>query len=189
MQTDSTKRKLIWAGAAAAGVAVGVYLGQRHLVDKPVNAPATNPASSPSDPALKDLWAMEFELPDGGAFKFGAFQGRPIVLNFWATWCPPCVEELPLLDRFYRENVSKGWQVVGIAADSAKAVKQFLAKTPFSFPAPLAGLAGVDLSRSLGNLAGALPFTVVINRQGAVATRHMGKLSAEQISAFLSLAG
>ena len=189
MQTDKIKRKLIWAGAAAAGVAVGVYFGQRRLADEPVSAPEANPTPAPSDPALKDLWAMEFELPDGGTFKFSAFKGKPIVLNFWATWCPPCVEELPLLDRFYRENASKGWQVVGIAADSARAVKQFLAKTPFAFPSPLAGLAGVDLSRSLGNLAGALPFTVVINRQGTVATRHMGKLSAEQISAFASLMG
>ncbi len=111
-----------------------------------------------------------------------------MVLNFWATWCPPCIEELPLLDSFQRENAANGWQVVGIAADNAKAVKQFLAKTPLSFPSPLAGLAGVDLSRSLGNLGGGLPFTVVVNRKGDVALRHMGKLSAPQIAAFAALA-
>lgn len=202
MQTDTTKRKLIWAGAAAAGLAAGTYMGWQRSAGEPTNAPAAPPTAAPVTPALpqsytpaaspdaalKDLWTMEFDLPEGGVFKFATLQGKPMVLNFWATWCPPCIEELPLLDSFQRENAANGWQVVGIAADNAKAVKQFLAKTPLSFPSPLAGLAGVDLSRSLGNLGGGLPFTVVVNRKGDVALRHMGKLSAPQIAAFAALA-
>ena len=77
--------------------------------------------------------------------------------------------------------------MLGLAADSSKAVQQFLTKTPLSFPTPLAGLAGVELSRSLGNLSGGLPFTVVFNRQGDVALRHMGKLSQQQIAGFAAL--
>jgi hypothetical protein len=78
--------------------------------------------------------------------------------------------------------------MVGIAADNANAVTKFLGKTPVQFPTPLAGLAGIELSRTLGNLTGALPFTVVINTQGEIALRHMGKLSAEQIAAFTRIA-
>ncbi len=77
--------------------------------------------------------------------------------------------------------------MVGLAADNANAVTKFLGKMPMQFPTPLAGLAGIELSRTLGNLTGALPFTVVINSQGDIALRHMGKLSAEQIADFTKI--
>jgi thiol-disulfide isomerase/thioredoxin len=161
--------------AAAAGVA-GVGLAWRqHQVKEPV------------DDALAELWRLELELPKGGSMRLKDLRGKPVVLNFWATWCPPCVEELPLLERFYKLNASKSWQVVGLAVDNAKAVNQFLAKTPLSFPTPLAGLGGTDLSRLLGNLSGGLPFTAVLNAAGDVALRHMGKLSAEQVDGFSSI--
>ncbi len=144
-------------------------------------------SDAPEDAALAALWALNLELPDGKAWSFQRFRGKPVVANFWATWCPPCIEELPLLEQFYQQNSSKSWQVVGIAVDNAQAVQKFLGKTPLSFPTPLAGLAGVDLSRSLGNLSGGLPFTVVLNAAGEVALRHMGKLSASQVNDFLTL--
>ncbi len=141
----------------------------------------------PADDALTALWLLELELPQGGTLQLKTLRGKPIVLNFWATWCPPCVEELPLLERFYQQNAAKGWQVVGIAVDNGNAVNKFLNKMPLSFPVPLAGLAGTELSRSLGNLSGGLPFTVVFNAAGHVALRHMGKLSAQQIDEFVSI--
>jgi thiol-disulfide isomerase/thioredoxin len=170
------KRRLLLGGAALAGVAVGgsLALWKYRLAE-------------PQDGALAALWALEAELPSGGMYKIAKLRGKPLVVNFWATWCPPCVEEMPLLDAFYREHAAKGWQMVGLAADNTKAVNQFLGKMPMSFPTPLAGLAGIELSRTLGNLSGALPFTVVINSQGAIALRHMGKLSAEQIANFIKI--
>lgn len=178
--TNNVKRKILLTGAGVAGLATGAWLGWQRFS-------ASTPATGAGDAALRDLWRMEFELPHGGVFKFSSLQGQPIVLNFWATWCPPCVEELPLLDSFYRENKPKGWQVIGLAVDNSIAVRKFLTQKPFSFPSPLAGLGGVDLSRSLGNLSGGLPFTVVINAEGSVALRHMGKLSAEEIAGFTRL--
>ncbi len=139
------------------------------------------------DAALTALWGMSLELPEGGSLQMNKFRGKPLGINFWATWCPPCVEELPLLDAFYRRNSAKSWQMIGIAVDNAKSVKQFLTQMPLEFPIPLAGMSGIDLSRTLGNTGGGLPFTVVLNANGVVKFRHTGQLSAVQIENFLKL--
>ena len=175
-QTPSKRRKLLIGGAALAGVAIGggLALWKYRLAE-------------PRDEALAQLWALEAELPSGGIYKLSKLRGKPLVVNFWATWCPPCVEEMPLLNAFYRQHAANGWQMVGLAADNAKAVNQYLSKIPMNFPTPLAGLAGIELSRTLGNLSGALPFTVVLNSQGAIALRQMGKLSVQQIADFTKI--
>lgn len=170
-----SRRSLLYTVAASAGV-VGAGLAWYR-----------SGSASPDELALRAIWAQNLELPDGGQLRIASYQGRPLILNFWATWCPPCVEELPLLDSFQRLNASKNWQVLGIAADNAKAVQRFLAQTPLSFPTPLAGMAGVDLSKSLGNISGGLPFTVVINAAGGIALRHMGKLTKAQVDGIASL--
>jgi thiol-disulfide isomerase/thioredoxin len=173
---SKSQRRWLLAGAAAVGVSAGAGLALwRYRL------------TEPEDSALAALWSLEAELPSGGTYKLSKLKGKPLVVNFWATWCPPCVQEMPLLDAFFRQNASKGWQMIGLAADNANAVTKFLGKTPVQFPTPLAGLAGIELSRTLGNLSGALPFTVVINSQGAIALRHMGKLSEQQIAEFIKI--
>jgi thiol-disulfide isomerase/thioredoxin len=164
-----SRRSLLYTVAASAGVAGAGWAWYRGGV------------TGNNDALPQAVWALNLELPEGGQLRLAAYQGRPIVLNFWATWCPPCIEELPLLDAFQRSNAAKRWQILGIAVDNAKAVQKFLTQTPLSFPTPLAGFAGVDLSKSLGNLNGGLPFTVVVNAAGDVAWRHMGKLTESQI--------
>ena len=116
-----------------------------------------------------------------------SFRGRPLLLNFWATWCPPCVEELPLLSRFYTENASKGWQVLGLAVDQRDPVNRFLARDPVTFPVALAGLAGVDLGKALGNLTGGLPFTVVLGSDGSVAQRKIGQVLPGDLQAWTTI--
>ncbi len=113
-----------------------------------------------------------------------SLKGRRVLLNFWATWCPPCVEELPLLDSFQQQRAANGWQVVGLAIDQPSAVRQFLARTPVRFPIGLAGLEGTELAKSLGNLSGGLPFTVVLGPDGQVRQRRMGKLSRADLDAW-----
>lgn len=124
---------------------------------------------------------------DGGRFDLAEQRGQWVVVNFWATWCPPCVEELPLLDRFYQEQQARGWQVLGLAVDQAAPVVRFLERLPLSFPVVLAGFAGTDLSRTLGNPSGALPFSVVFGADGAVLHRKLGKVSADELAQWARL--
>ena len=102
-------------------------------------------------------------------------------MNFWATWCPPCVEELPLINQFYRQQAAAGWQVLGLAVDQVGPVARFLERLPLDFPVALAGFAGTDLSRSLGNASGALPFSVLFGPDGGVLHRKLGKVSADEL--------
>lgn len=141
-----------------------------------------------STTAEATLWTLKFATPAGHQLALDTLRGKPVVLNFWATWCPPCVEELPLLSRFYQENAAKGWQVLGLAVDQLDPVKRFLEKAPVSFPVALAGLSGVELSKSLGNLSGGLPFTVVLGSDGLVAHRKMGKVTPDDLRAWAALA-
>ena len=139
---DPSRRRLLYAGVAgtAALAGAGLALWKWRTEEGRRDAAAV-------------LWPMNFDTPAGTSLAMQSLRGKPLVLNFWATWCPPCVEELPLLDGFYRENASKSWQVVGLAIDQPSAVRKFLERTPVSFPIALAGLGGTELGHALGNLA------------------------------------
>jgi thiol-disulfide isomerase/thioredoxin len=127
------------------------------------------------------LWSAEFERPDGSPLKLMDFKYRPLAINFWATWCTPCVEEMPLLNSFFQENAAKNWQVLGLAIDQPSAVKRFLTQHPVKYPIGLAGLNGTTLMTALGNQEGGLPFTLVIDSQGGLLQRKLGKLSESDI--------
>lgn len=134
------------------------------------------------------LWSQRFDQPDGRSLEMSALRGRPLLVNFWATWCPPCVEELPLIDAFAREHAARGWQVVGLAADRLEPVQRFLRRMPLGFPVGLAGMAGVELSKALGNTSGALPFTVVLDAGGRIIDRKLGKVDADDLRQWAGLA-
>jgi thiol-disulfide isomerase/thioredoxin len=135
--------------------------------------------------AEESLWLLDFALPtQGPRLAMESFRGKPLVLNFWATWCPPCVEELPMLSDFYAKNAAKGWQVLGLAVDQATPVNRFLAKAPVSFPVALAGVPGMEIGKLLGNQSGGLPFTVVLGSDGKVAHRKIGQISPEDLRAW-----
>ncbi len=173
------RRRALVAGVAAVAALGGAGLAWRKFEPREVATGTLGDAGT--------LWSQTFEKPGGGALVMRSLQGKPLLLNFWATWCPPCVEELPLLDRFYRENSAKGWQVVGLAIDQPSAVRSFLQKIPLSFPVGMAGLGGTELGRSLGNQGGGLPFSVVLGSQGAVLHRKMGRVSAADLTLWASL--
>jgi len=134
------------------------------------------------------FWQQQFAQLDGAMLPTASFRGKPLVLNFWATWCPPCVEELPLLNAFYNENKAKGWQVLGLAVDQMAPVARFLKQSPLAFPVALAGFPGIEVSKSLGNLSGGLPFTVVFGPAGTVLQRKIGKLHPDDLRVWATLA-
>ena len=135
------------------------------------------------------IWPMRFDQPDGAGLALASLRGKPLLLNFWATWCAPCVSELPLLDRFYREQQARGWQVVGLAVDNLAPVREFLGKRPVSYAVGLAGMEGVALSRSLGNAGGALPFSVVFDRAGGIVQRKLGIIQPEDLQRWVARVG
>ncbi|MGP1629909.1 MAG: TlpA family protein disulfide reductase, partial [Giesbergeria sp.] len=134
------------------------------------------------------FFAQSFETPDGAPLMLDAFRGKPLLLNFWATWCPPCIAELPLLNTFYRDHQARGWQVLGLAVDQPSAVRTFLARSPVDFPVGMAGLGGTELARSLGNLAGGLPFSVVFAANGKVLHRKMGQVKPQDLTDWVAKA-
>lgn len=133
------------------------------------------------------FWEAQFEGPFGEIVRLADWRGRPLLVNFWATWCPPCVEELPLLNAFQTSQAEKGWQVIGLAVDQPSAVRGFLQKLPLNFPVGMAGFAGTELSRSLGNLTGGLPFTVLFDEAGHIAHRKIGQVSEADLKQWAQL--
>jgi thiol-disulfide isomerase/thioredoxin len=172
MQLGLSKRQVVFGGVAVLAAIAGSGLALKK-----------QPAGLDME-TQQALWNAEFDTPDGQILKMQNLQGRPLVINFWATWCAPCVEEMPLLDIFFRQNASKGWQMVGLAIDQPSRVRQYLSQNAISYPIGLAGLTGTELGRYLGNEVGGLPFTVVLDGKGGVIQRKLGKLSAQEIQAW-----
>lgn len=172
--TSPRRRGLLFGGVAAVAAAAGIGgAWWRH-----------SSGSGGGDRLDASVWAARFDRPEGGELDFASLRGKPLLVNFWATWCPPCVEELPMVDRFFRDQAANGWQVVGLAIDQPTAVRKFLSKTPVSFPIGLAGMQGTDLVRELGNTSGGLPFTLAIAADGRVLARKMGKLETSDLEAW-----
>lgn len=174
------RRNLAMGGVAALAGLAGVGVAWRQF--RP-HEPGPALAGKVDDP----FWAMSFDTPDGSSLAMKGLRGKPLLVNFWATWCPPCVEELPLLDSFYQKNKAKNWQLLGLAVDQPSAVRKWLQAKPLSFAVGMAGLGGTELSKSMGNVSGGLPFTVVFGASGELLHRKIGKVSAEDLEQWARL--
>ncbi len=176
------RRNLALGGMAAvaglAGMGVAWQKFQPH---------GARPDGGPASAADEAFWSLSFDTPNAQTLAMSSFRGKPLLVNFWATWCPPCIEELPLLDAFYQQNKARNWQLLGVAVDQPSAVRKWLQAKPLSFPVAMAGLTGTDLSKSLGNLAGGLPFSVVFGASGTVLHRKTGKVSEQDLALWAQL--
>lgn len=158
------KNKTISIAAAILALSIGLYFG-------------LGPKSAPYP-----LSGYTFETPTGGSLDLSALKGKKVVLNFWATWCSPCVEEMPELDALYPQLQAQNIELIGIAIDSPANVDQFLEKTHVNYPIVLAGMAGAELGKSLGNNMGGLPFTIILDENGNKILSEAGRIQMNTIT-------
>jgi thiol-disulfide isomerase/thioredoxin len=125
----------------------------------------------------------EFSLPDlsGKQHSIKEWQGKVLVINFWATWCPPCLKEMPEFEAMQNEFSDKGLQFVGIALDDPEPIKEFIASKKITYPILLGEDQGTKLAHDLGNIVNTVPFTVIVDKKGRFIKSHMGELSREQL--------
>ena len=162
---SKTKSTWVLGVVGAFALALGAYFGLRQ--DAPVDATAL----------------LALSLPDvaGKEQSIGQWRGKVVVVNFWATWCAPCREEMPEFVRAQTEFGAKGLQFVGIAVDQADKVAQFAKELGLNYPTLIGGYGAVELSKTLGNRLAALPFTIIVDRQGHVVHTQLGPLKPDQL--------
>jgi len=158
--------------AAALALVLGLYLGQRH---------SGVGGGQDSRERASALLAIALPDVDGREQALGQWRGKVLVVNFWATWCAPCREEMPEFVRVQTEFGGAGLQFVGIAIDEVDKVRPFAAQIGVNYPLLIGGYGAMELSKSLGNRLLALPFTIIVNRAGEVAHTQLGPLRDAQL--------
>ena len=189
----TTARVLLVAGAAGAlGVLASLWwggspllrtdTGQRALqAAMEASAPEPPPGVKPAQPGepmptivLPDLQGRTISLPR-------AYAGRPLLINVWASWCGPCIEEMPELDRYVRAQGPKGVQVIGLALDTPENIRQFLDRVPVAYPILVDTPGPADASVWLGNRKGVLPYSVLVGAAGKILKQKVGPFAPGEI--------
>lgn len=165
------RKALALAGVAAAAAAGGALVGA--LVVQSRSGAAR-------------LLSASFVDLDGRARRLLEWRGQFVVCNFWATWCAPCREEVPLLVAAKQQYAAKRLEIIGIGIDHAPNIRDFAAKYHVNYQMLVAGSEAIEIMRQLGNKAGALPYTVLLDRSGAVAGQRLGAFRKEELEQALS---
>ena len=165
------------------GPLLGTEFGQR-AVQRVLSAAAPEP---PAGVVIarrgQRLPAITVQALDGSSVQIpGAYRGRPLLINVWASWCGPCVREMPELDRFASEQAANGVQVVGIALDDAAAVQAFLRRIPVRYPILLDAPGPADAGVRLGNPKGVLPYSVLVAADGRLLKQRIGPFATGEIN-------
>jgi peroxiredoxin len=169
---------------AVIGAAAGFALGNGFWRHAPAVAPAASdlPAPLARGDALPDA---ELGSLDGERKPITRWRGKPVLLNFFATWCGPCIQEMPMLDRSAQEFAAQGFTVVGVAEDDPQAVREFVAASQVKYPILLDESFGA-LSASLGNSRHVLPFSVLVDRDGRILDSHAGSFDRDSLARFIA---
>lgn len=161
------KTNLSVAVFAVLALAAGIFLQQTQQDNAALETPKAQ---------------LAFSFPDinDQLQSVSQWQGKILVINFWATWCPPCLKEMPEFIQWQQAYQTDNVQFVGIAIDDKQSVTEYLKTIPINYPILIAGDEGSQLSQQLGNIINALPFTVIVNQAGQIVHRQPGELSKQQ---------
>lgn len=157
----------------AALIALGLGMATRHFS---VAAKPTDMSALPEF-SLSDLSGLQHPISE--------WQGKVLVINFWATWCPPCLKEISDFIALQEQYKAKGLQFIGIALEDKESVAQYFATTKINYPILLGEDTGIALAHQLGNIIDAVPYTLVIDRQGKIIHRQPGEFSKERLMEFI----
>ena len=175
------RSNLIIVAVAIVGAALGMAAGSWFR----------QPAASADPPGVAVLHKGDIraDLPyadlEGKPHRLGEYDGRVVLVNFWATWCGPCRDEMPLLDRTAQAWAGKGLQVVGVAIDDLDAVRSYLKESPVAYPILLDVTNESDTSVIFGDTRRVLPFSVLIDRSGRVVEQKAGAFSQASLTAWI----
>lgn len=166
----------LFLAVAIGAAALGFFFGH----------PDTPTPSDVAPGAAAKLSDLALATPEGKTASLREWQGKILVVNFWATWCPPCREEMPEFSRAQQKMADKGVQFVGIGIDTPDNILAFQKKSPVSYPLLMGSYDTLKLTVELGNTSSALPFTVILDRNGNIAHTKIGKLDATELEKLLA---
>lgn len=164
-------QKWVWGLAGSLALIAGIGLGTVHYRSRDL----------PTAQAVAALTSKQFGDLEGGKYTLSKWRGKVLVVNFWATWCAPCLYEIPNLMRAQARLGPAGLQIVGLALDSPENARSYAGQVKMNYPVVLAGMETIELARALGNRAGVLPYTVILDRAGRLLTTHVGILAEEDL--------
>lgn len=165
------RRSLLKAGLLAGSGLTGILsTGMAHAL--------------PSQESVQQFYNKEFKDTDGKVHLIKDYKPRVLIVNFWATWCPPCVKEMPELNQLH--NKYQDVTVVGLAVDTLKNVNRFSSKVTVDYPILMAGHDGIQLMKGLGNSKGGLPYTLVFDANGVATNKFLGQVTLDMLEPLLA---
>ena len=181
------KDVMMYTVIALLFAAGGAYVAMNKHDTAPVPVAATAaPAGTAAQTPVAALYAQSMNDASGANHSLARWKGKALVVNFWAPWCAPCVQEMPELDQLAIASAANNINVIGIGIDSPANIAEFATRLKISYPLYVAGMSGTELSRQFGNTAGGLPYTVLIGADGQVKKTYLGKLKFEELKADLA---
>jgi thiol-disulfide isomerase/thioredoxin len=158
-----TRKTLLILFVAILAAAIGIYAGMQRVTPQ-----------TPQDKAVAHLFAQSLPDLNGQPQPLAKWRGKPLLINFWASWCGPCVEEMPELVALH--HAMPDLQIIGIGVDSAANLAQFADKLKVDYPLYVGGNGAISIMRELGNAVGGLPFTLLIGPDGTIRKTYIGAL-------------